>query len=202
MKRYLLLIFTLALFMGTSSALFAADTKSATGVGAVMDTSKGAIHLTLYADKVPMTVANFVNLANRGYYDGLVFHRVIDNFMIQGGCPQGSGRGTPGYRFKDEFHPELRHSGPGILSMANAGANTNGSQFFITHVATPWLDNRHAVFGAVKSAKDQDVVNQIRRGDRIMKVTITGDTTALLSQQKEKIEEWNNTLDARYPRKR
>ena len=126
---------------------------------AVMETNKGTIRLDLYPDKTPVTVANFVNLAQRGYYDGLNFHRVIADFMIQGGCPEGTGTGGPGYKFDDEFHPDLRHDGPGVLSMANAGPNTNGSQFFITHVACPHLDGRHSVFGKV--LEGQDVVDSI-----------------------------------------
>ncbi len=126
-------------------------------------TGKGDIVIELFADKVPNTVNNFVFLAREGYYDGTTFHRVIKNFMIQGGDPSGTGRGGPGYQFKDEFHPALRHDGPGILSMANAGPNTNGSQFFITHVATPWLDGKHAVFGRV--IEGMEVVNAIPERD-------------------------------------
>lgn len=137
---------------------------------ATFDTSRGPIKIELYPDKAPLTVANFVNLAKRGFYDGLNFHRVIPNFMIQGGCPQGSGRGGPGYKFKDECLPELKHSGPGILSMANAGPGSNGSQFFITHVATPWLDMKHTVFGHV--VEGQDVVNKIAGGDKINSLKI------------------------------
>jgi cyclophilin family peptidyl-prolyl cis-trans isomerase len=116
---------------------------------ATIETTKGAIKVRLYDDKAPKTVQNFRDLAKKGFYDGLVFHRVIKDFMIQTGCPNGTGTGGPGYKFADEFHRELRHSKPGILSMANAGPNTNGSQFFITTVPTPWLDNRHSVFGEV-----------------------------------------------------
>jgi cyclophilin family peptidyl-prolyl cis-trans isomerase len=121
---------------------------------ATFHTEKGDIVIELFADKVPSTVNNFVFLARQGFYDDTIFHRVIANFMAQGGDPTGTGRGGPGYRFKDEFHPSLRHDKPGILSMANAGPNTNGSQFFITHVPTPWLDNKHAVFGQVTSGMD------------------------------------------------
>jgi peptidyl-prolyl cis-trans isomerase A (cyclophilin A) len=122
-------------------------------------TSKGNFKLELFEDKAPITTGNFIKLAEDGYYNGLIFHRVIDGFMIQGGCPQGSGRGGPGYTIQDEFHPELKHSGPGILSMANAGPNTGGSQFFITLAATAWLDGRHAVFGQV--VEGMDVVSSI-----------------------------------------
>jgi cyclophilin family peptidyl-prolyl cis-trans isomerase len=126
---------------------------------AVLHTDKGDIKLELFADKTPKTVNNFVFLARQGFFDGTFFHRVIADFMVQGGDPTGTGRGGPGYRFADEFHPSLRHNKPGILSMANAGPGTNGSQFFITHVATPWLDNKHSVFGQV--IEGMDVVNAI-----------------------------------------
>jgi cyclophilin family peptidyl-prolyl cis-trans isomerase len=116
---------------------------------AILKTDKGDITLKLFAEKSPVTVNNFVFLARQGFYDGTIFHRVITDFMAQGGDPTGTGMGGPGYRFADEFHPNLRHDKPGILSMANAGPNTNGSQFFITHVPTPWLDKKHSVFGAV-----------------------------------------------------
>jgi cyclophilin family peptidyl-prolyl cis-trans isomerase len=119
-----------------------------------MHTDKGDIVLELFADKTPKTVNNFVFLAREGFYDGIIFHRVIANFMAQGGDPTGRGSGGPGYKFADEFHPSLRHDKPGILSMANAGPNTNGSQFFITHVPTPHLDNRHSVFGQVIGGMD------------------------------------------------
>ena len=118
---------------------------------ATLRTDRGEIVLDLWADRAPRTVNNFVFLARNGFYDGVAFHRVIKNFMAQGGDPTGTGSGGPGYQFEDEFHPELRHDGPGVLSMANSGPNTNGSQFFITHVATPWLDDKHSVFGRVAS---------------------------------------------------
>jgi peptidyl-prolyl cis-trans isomerase B (cyclophilin B) len=137
---------------------------------ATIETNRGTIKLELFADKAPKTVANFEKLAKQGFYDGLKFHRVIADFMIQTGCPQGTGTGGPGYKFADEFHPDLRHKGPGVLSMANAGPNTNGSQFFITHVATPHLDGKHSVFGQVISG--QDVVDTIQKGDVMNKVTV------------------------------
>ncbi len=167
---------------------------------AVIETSKGTIHLTLFADQTPVTVGNFINLARRGYYNGLKFHRVIPDFMIQGGCPFGDGRGGPGYRFQDEFVKELRHSKPGIFSMANAGPQTNGSQFFITHVPTPWLDGKHTVFGEVVSDADQKVVNQIAQGDKIVSVTIEGDFTELMDKMKPIIEKWNAVLDENFPK--
>ena len=130
---------------------------------AVLVTSQGTVRVRLFAEEAPETVNNFVFLARDGYFDGTTFHRVIKDFMVQGGDPTGTGAGGPGYRIADEFHPELRHDRPGVLSMANAGPNTGGSQFFITHVATPWLDDRHAVFGEV--VEGMDVVNSIRERD-------------------------------------
>src|SRR5574344_1038503 len=137
---------------------------------AVFQTNMGDFEVKLATDYAPKTSENFIKLAKQGFYDGLTFHRVIDNFMIQGGCPKGDGTGGPGYRFPDEFDSSLKHTGPGILSMANAGPGTNGSQFFITHVPTPWLDGKHSVFGHV--VEGQDVVNKIKQGDKIDKVEI------------------------------
>jgi len=138
---------------------------------ATFTTNKGVIRIQLHDDKTPKTCANFEKLVGEGFYNGLKFHRVIADFMVQGGCPQGTGTGGPGYNFDDEFHPDLTHDGPGVLSMANSGPNTNGSQFFITHVATPWLDNKHSVFGKV--LEGQDVVNAIQQDDVLESVTIT-----------------------------
>ena len=121
---------------------------------AKFSTNHGDFNVELFEDRAPATTKNFIDLVEKGFYDGLTFHRIIDSFMIQGGCPQGTGTGGPGYKIKDEFHPELTHDGPGVLSMANAGPNSGGSQFFITLVATPWLDNKHAVFGKVVSGLD------------------------------------------------
>lgn len=169
-----------------------------------MKTSKGMIRINLFAEKVPRTVGNFVNLVERGYYDGLKFHRVIKDppFMVQGGCPLGNGRGGPGYEFDDEFSADLKHDKGGVLSMANAGPDTNGSQFFITHVATPWLDGKHAVFGEVVDKEDMAVVNAIEQGDAIESVTIEGDSSALLKSVKKDVDTWNGTLDKKFPRKR
>ena len=160
---------------------------------ATFDTSRGPIKIELYPDKAPLTVANFVNLAKRGFYDGLNFHRVIADFMIQGGCPEGSGRGGPGYRFEDETSNGVKHA-RGVLSMANAGPNTNGSQFFITHVPTPWLDGKHTVFGKV--TEGLDVVDAVKQGDLITKVTIEGDADAVLAAKAERVAEWNRFLSA------
>ena len=168
---------------------------SVTDLKAIMVTSKGTINLDLYASKVPNTVANFVLLTRRGFYDGLSFHRVIPDFMIQGGCPLGTGTGGPGYRFEDEIDSSLIHDRPGILSMANAGPNTNGSQFFITHVPTPWLDGRHAVFGAIASADDQNVVNAVAGGDKIESVTIEGDVESLMAACSANVSKWEAALN-------
>jgi peptidyl-prolyl cis-trans isomerase B (cyclophilin B) len=162
-------------------------------VSAVIRTNKGDINVRLFDDKTPVTVANFVNLAKRGYYDGLSFHRVIPDFMIQGGCPNGTGTGGPGYRFEDECRGDLRHDAPGKLSMANAGPGTNGSQFFITHIATPWLDGKHTVFGEVLGADDQAVVNAIVAGDSIVSIDIEGGED-VLEGQADRVQAWNDVL--------
>ena len=157
------------------------------------DTDRGLIKVELAADKAPLTVANFVNLAKRGFYDGLNFHRVIADFMIQGGCPEGSGRGGPGYRFEDEANNGLGHA-RGVLSMANAGPNTNGSQFFITHVPCGWLDGKHTVFGTV--LEGMNVVDAVKQGDVIKSVTIEGDADAVLAAKADRVAEWNKILAA------
>ncbi len=164
-------------------------------LAAVIKTTKGDIHVTLFPAEAPVTVVNFVNLAQRGYYNGLKFHRVIANFMIQGGDPTGTGRGGPGYSFADEFSPSLRHNSAGTLSMANSGPSTNGSQFFITHGRTPHLDDKHSVFGKVSSG--QDVVDAIAQDDVMTTMVIEGDPSSLLAAQKERVDEWNRVLDRR-----
>lgn len=169
-----------------------AEKAAVTDIRIVLKTSKGDIAATLFASKTPMTVANYLNLAAKGYYDGLTFHRVIPDFMIQGGDPLGTGTGGPGYKFGDEFHPSLRHSKPGIFSMANAGPGTNGSQFFVTHVPTPWLDGKHSVFGEV--TQGQDVVNRIAKGDTIQKIEILDSTDALFAAQAANLAKWNAAL--------
>lgn len=166
---------------------------------AIIETDKGNIKLDLFDEDAPVTVGNFVNLARRGYYDSLKFHRVIDNFMVQGGCPLGSGTGGPGYKFEDECKPGLRHDKPGILSMANAGPGTNGSQFFVTHVPTDWLDQKHTVFGQVKGQEDMDVVNNIAQGDKIHRITIEGDVAPLQGKIQPRLDEWNTVLDRNFP---
>lgn len=159
----------------------------------IVKTSKGPIEGTIFASKVPITSANFLNLAKRGFYNGIPFHRVIADFMIQGGDPTGTGRGGPGYRFPDEIHKALKHTKPGIFSMANAGPNTNGSQFFITHVPTPWLDGKHAVFGEV--TKGQDVVDAIAQGDSIESIEVLDSTDALFESEKDLVAAWSKALE-------
>ena len=163
-------------------------------ITATLHTNKGDITVELYPNEAPITVANFVNLAQHNYYDGISFHRVVPDFVIQAGCPQGNGTGGPGYEFEDEFHPERKHNAPGILSMANRGPATNGSQFFVTHTATPHLDGRHSVFGKVVTDTDMQIVNQIAQGDTINSITLTGDTDTLLAQQSEQVTQWNKAL--------
>ncbi|MEO7101062.1 MAG: peptidylprolyl isomerase [Luteolibacter sp.] len=158
-----------------------------------LHTTAGDIDATIFASKVPVTSANFLNLARRGFYNGVSFHRVISDFMVQGGDPTGTGSGGPGYRFADEIDRALKHSKPGIFSMANAGPNTNGSQFFITHLPTPHLDGKHAVFGEVTVG--QNVVNKIAKGDKINSITIHDDTAPLFESQKDNVEHWNSILD-------
>jgi peptidyl-prolyl cis-trans isomerase B (cyclophilin B) len=158
-----------------------------------MKTSKGEMKITMFANDAQVTCASFLNLVSKGYYDGLKFHRVISDFMIQGGDPTGTGTGGPGYKFECECKPWLKHEKPGILSMANAGPNTNGSQFFITHGPTPHLDGKHTVFGAVTDGLD--VVNAIAGGDKIETVTILDSTDALFAAQSDRISDWNKVLD-------
>lgn len=162
---------------------------------AVIDTSVGKMEFILHAQVAPLTVANFVNLATRGYYDGLTFHRVEPNFMAQGGDPQANGGGGPGYRFEDEIAMRLNQEG--ILAMANAGPDTNGSQFFITHLATPHLNGLHTVFGLVQSGRE--VIRKLRVGDEIKSITIVGDPLPVLERKRERVMEWNRILDENFP---
>ena len=175
MKKFGLFVTVLLSFLFISCT----GTKLSDGMYAKIITNKGDITLSLFYDKTPLTVANFICLSegllpeiNEPFYDGLKFHRVIPNFMIQTGCPLGNGTGDPGYKFPDEFDSDLKHDGPGILSMANSGPNTNGSQFFITHKETPWLDGKHSVFGKVSDETSQEVIDSIIQGDEIIKIEI------------------------------
>ena len=164
-------------------------------------TEKGDININLLPEKSPVTVANFVNLAKKGYYDGLKFHRVIDNFMAQGGDPAGTGAGGPGYQFEDEVNNGLNFSKAGKLAMANAGPGTNGSQFFITTVPTEWLNGNHTIFGEVVSEADLDVVKKLSNGDVMTKVVVEGDIDAFLKTQKNRVDSWNKTLKQNFPNK-
>lgn len=162
---------------------------------AIIKTDKGDINITLKPEVAPITVTNFVNLAKRGYYNGLKFHRVIEEFMVQGGDPTGTGMGGPGYNFKDEFVDGVVFDKPGYLAMANAGPNTNGSQFFITHVPTEWLNYKHSIFGEVVSEADQKVVDTIAQGDLMNEVVIEGDVEEFLEAVKEVVNQFNEALD-------
>ena len=164
-------------------------------------TAKGDVNINLLPDKSPVTVANFVNLAKKGYYNGLKFHRVIDNFMAQGGDPTGTGMGGPGYRFEDEVNNGLNFSKAGKLAMANAGPGTNGSQFFITTVSTEWLNGNHTIFGEVVSDADLAVVKKLSNGDVMTKVVVEGDIDAFLKTQKTRVDSWNKTLKQNFPNK-
>ena len=164
-------------------------------------TAKGDVNINLLPDKSPVTVANFVNLAKKGYYDGLKFHRVIDNFMAQGGDPTGTGAGGPGYQFEDEVNNGLNFSKAGKLAMANAGPGTNGSQFFITTVPTEWLNGNHTIFGEVVSDADLAVVKKLSNGDVMTKVVVEGDVDAFLKTQKNRVDSWNKTLKQNFPNK-
>ena len=198
MKKLLIL----ALFAGLTQTI---KSQTQNGMYAKIKTNKGEILIQLEFEKTPLTVANFVglsegkiknNVKEKGtpFYDGLKFHRVITDFMIQGGCPDGNGMGDPGYKFPDEFHADLKHDKGGILSMANSGPATNGSQFFITHLKTPWLDKKHTVFGEVSDTESQGVVNSIHQNDLIESIEISGDSTPDLGVD-EHLSEWNKILD-------
>ncbi len=163
-------------------------------------TDKGEINIKLYPEVAPLTVLNFAHLAKRGYYDNLIFHRVIEDFMIQGGDPTGTGAGGPGYQFGDEFKEGVIFDRKGLLAMANAGKNTNGSQFFITHVETPWLNYHHTIFGEVVSDEDQKVVDAVEQGDVIKTIEITGDFDKFLTEENKKMtEQMDEALDAQFP---
>lgn len=160
----ILIVVIIVLLVFTGIKIFNLKEETMANRNAIIKTNMGDIKLELFEDKAPITTANFIELAEKGFYNGIIFHRVIPDFMVQTGDPNGTGTGGPGYKIKDEFHPDLKHDKPGILSMANAGPNTGGSQFFITTVPTPWLDNHHAIFGQV--IEGQDVVNKISMAQR------------------------------------
>ena len=191
------MLFSLLSIAGVFIGLASVAVASAEKLSAEIETSRGKIEIELTPDKTPVTVANFVNLAQKGFYNGVTFHRIIPNFMVQGGDPTATGSGGPGYKFEDEFDSSLKHDTPGVLSMANSGPGTNGSQSFITHVPTPWLDGKHSVFGKVISG--QKVVDTLKQGDKIEKITIKGDTTTLFAETKvkDKVAAWNSVLDSK-----
>jgi len=199
-KKVMLLMAAVVLISACSSKV-QKEVKVDKPLSAIIKTSKGNIELKLYGENAPLTVANFVNLARRGFYDGIVFHRVINNFMIQTGDPlsldptkeKSWGMGGPGYTFEDEVNTGLKHAQAGTLSMANSGANTNGSQIFITHVPTPWLDGKHTIFGQV--TQGQQVVNDIRQGDKIISIVIEGTVPKVVKEKQARVDEWNKTLD-------
>ncbi|MGJ8674221.1 peptidylprolyl isomerase [Rubritalea sp.] len=211
MKKIALLLLATAATLFTACAQQKAEAPEK-DIRIIMKTDKGDIEATIFASKTPVTAANFLNLAKRGYYNGIKFHRVIPNFMVQGGDPTETGRGGPGYKFEDEFVSGLKHDKPGMFSMANSGPGTNGSQFFITHVATPHLDRRHTVFGEV--TKGQDVVNSVTGklsgpgwktdgvGSKIISIEILDSTDELFKAQADRIEGWNSMLDERFPVKK
>jgi len=178
------------------SASSLAQEKDPAELYAVIDTSRGKMEFLLYRQVAPLTTSNFVNLVTRGYYDGLTFHRVIEDFMAQGGDPTGDGSGGPGYQFEDEI--ALRLNQEGILAMANSGPGTNGSQFFILHQATPHLNGAHTVFGLIISGKD--VVRKIKAGDVINSITIEGNARALLERNRDRVYKWNTILDEKFPK--
>ena len=195
MKKYVFIALAAFLFLGLFPGIAAENTPSADkDVRLILKTDKGDIKIVVYASKTPVTAANFLNLAKRGYYNGISFHRVIPNFMVQTGDQTGTGRGTPGYSFENEIVPSLKHDAPGILSMANTGMpNSNGSQFFITHRATPHLDGMHTVFGKV--LEGQDIVDSIRRGNKIKSVKFIDSPNDALKAEAAKVRAWNEILD-------
>lgn len=189
----------MSLFMLACAGACWYGARMATDKKITIKTGSGDINLTVFASKTPMTAASFLNLASKGFYKGLTFHRVIADFMIQGGCPDGTGCGGPGYKFDDECRPDLKFDRPGLLAMANAGKTwtgegTNGSQFFITHVPTDWLNGKHTIFGEVCGAEDQKVVDSVRQGDKIIDIVIHDDCSDLFEEQTANITRWNSKL--------
>ena len=189
MKRFLL---SLAVLFAATSPLRAQSGGPVQDVRIVLHTDKGDIEATIFASKSPVTAANFLNLAQQKFYDGLKFHRVIADFMIQGGDPQGTGTGGPGYKFEDEKGGLTKFDKPGIFAMANSGPDSNGSQFFITHVPTPWLNGKHTIFGQV--TKGQDVVLKVTQGDTIKGIDVLDPTAPLFAAQKERVDKFNAQL--------
>lgn len=194
----LLLPLTLLLALTMSLHAQSPATANLPDIRAVMHTDRGDIDLTLFPSKAPVTVTSFLNLAKRGFYNNLVFHRVIPSFMSQGGDPTGTGMGNPGYKFEDEFAKDLRFDKAGLLAMANSGPGTNGSQFFITHAPTGHLNDKHTIFGRVTKGQG-DVVMGLKNGDHIKSIDILDPTDALFAAEKPKLDEWNAVLDKKAP---
>lgn len=190
MKKLLMLLLGLS-----AMTVQAQEERDPEALYAIMETSRGTMEIELYHRVAPLTVTNFVNLSTRGFYDGLTFHRVVNDFMVQGGDPEGDGSGGPGYRFRDEI--ALRHNDAGILSMANSGPDTNGSQFFITHLATPHLNGLHTVFGKV--VEGRELIWELQMGDVIESVSIEGPAQAFLEKRSDQVYLWNKTLDENFP---
>ena len=204
MKRYFkLLLVSLVLFLLGGCSFFgkkeSTDFAKYNDIRATFVTSQGDIEFYLYPEAAPITVASFVNLALRGYYDNTVFHRAIENFMIQGGDPTGTGQGTPGYLTNDEFVDWLDFYQPGMLAMANMGPNTNGSQFFITIYPADSLNQRYTIFGEFVTQGDYDRIKKLEKGDVIKEIKISGHADLLLALNKERVDEWNKELDSKYP---
>jgi peptidyl-prolyl cis-trans isomerase B (cyclophilin B) len=202
MKKILIFMVLAIITASCSQKLSQEDLENANKpLTAIMKTTKGEIELKLFGEQAPLTVANFINLAKRGYYDGILFHRVVSNFMIQTGDPltldkkkeNSWGMGSPGYKFEDEVNNGLLFDGAGILAMANSGPGTNGSQIFITHNATPHLNNKHTIFGQVK--KGQQVVNDIKKMDKIISIKIIGKVPASVKAKQNRVDQWNKVLD-------
>ena len=195
MKKIFVILTIIMLSMTSYSFKFKKEKPKNYDLEATIKTNKGDINVFLYPEAAPLAVLNFVNLAKRGFYNGLTFHRVLPNTLVQGGDPKGDGTGGTGYTFNDEITKWLNFDDPGMLAMANSGPNTNGSQFFITTVPTTWLNDKHTIFGELKSEKDMEVLKSIVQGDKIESVTISGaDTDKFLAEHKNRIDEWNKVL--------
>ncbi len=192
MKKIIAVILTLLVFGACSNK----DKRALNDIRATIITNKGKINVYLYPEGAPLTVLSFINLAKRGYYNGLTFHRVVENFVIQGGDPLGNGTGGPGYQFKNEIATDwLNFYDSGMLAMANSGPDTNGSQFFITHRETPSLNGGYTIFGETINDKDQKVVDKIKQDDTIETIIITGNTERLYKKYEDQVTKWNKILD-------
>ena len=200
MKKLLIFLTMILVVLSGCSSLKRDKTKNEVlDIRATISTSQGDLNFYLYPEVAPIAVANFINLSKRGYYDDMKFHRYVENFMVQGGDPTGTGTGGPGYFFQDEFSEWLDFYQPGMLAMANAGPNTNGSQFFITKAPAEWLNKRHTVFGELIADEDMQVLLKLEKNDVIKGITFTGPVDKLLNRYKTKISEWDTVLDKNFP---